>query len=292
MQWPPTPGPGAKRMKPNGFVAAASMTSQTSMPMRSHSSASSLTRAMLTFRKTFSSSFASSATSGEESSITCSFTERRTAAARLVARGFVPPTRRGTAFDALAGSPGFTRSGANARSKSAPARRPLRSSTSRNGPVVVPGKVVDCRIDQLAGPQLLRDAAAAEDRPEVRVLGAGEWRRHADEDDVHRRELGGIGRDDGQVAALEGRNEPIVVDIVDRRAARSQLVMRAVLGVQADDLATRLGEGDREGQSDVAQTDDGDPLVVHSGSGLLEAGRPGGAVASLPEAAGGTGWSG
>jgi hypothetical protein len=50
MQWPPTPGPGVKRMKPNGFVAAASMTSQTSRPIRSQSSASWLTSAMLTFR--------------------------------------------------------------------------------------------------------------------------------------------------------------------------------------------------------------------------------------------------
>ena len=52
-------------MNPNGFVAAASMTSQTSRPIRSHSSASWLTKAMLTLRKTFSSSLASSAASGE-----------------------------------------------------------------------------------------------------------------------------------------------------------------------------------------------------------------------------------
>ncbi len=40
------------------------MTSQMSMPMRSHSMASSLTRAMLTLRKMFSRSFVISATSG------------------------------------------------------------------------------------------------------------------------------------------------------------------------------------------------------------------------------------
>ena len=33
MQWPPRPGPGQKGMKPKGLVAAAAMTSQTSMPM-------------------------------------------------------------------------------------------------------------------------------------------------------------------------------------------------------------------------------------------------------------------
>ena len=31
-QWPPTPGPGVNFMKPNGFVAAMSMTDQTSIP--------------------------------------------------------------------------------------------------------------------------------------------------------------------------------------------------------------------------------------------------------------------
>ena len=48
-------------MKPNGLVAAASMTSQMSMPWSAHSTASSLTRAMLTMRNVFSSSLASSA---------------------------------------------------------------------------------------------------------------------------------------------------------------------------------------------------------------------------------------
>ena len=32
MQWPPMPGPGVNRMNPNGFVAAASITSQTFTP--------------------------------------------------------------------------------------------------------------------------------------------------------------------------------------------------------------------------------------------------------------------
>jgi hypothetical protein len=53
-------------MKPNGFVEAASITSQMSMSIRSVSWASSLTSAMLTERKMFSSSFESSAASGVE----------------------------------------------------------------------------------------------------------------------------------------------------------------------------------------------------------------------------------
>ena len=59
-------------MNPNGFVAAAPTTSQTSMPIRSQSWASSLTSAMFTDRKMFSSSLVSSAASGEETGTTLS----------------------------------------------------------------------------------------------------------------------------------------------------------------------------------------------------------------------------
>ena len=59
-------------MKPKGLVAAASMTSQTSMPIRSQSSFSSLTSAMFTERKVFSKSLASSATRVDDTGITCS----------------------------------------------------------------------------------------------------------------------------------------------------------------------------------------------------------------------------
>ena len=72
MQCPPSPGPGLKLMKPNGFVAAAPTTSHTSMLIRSQSCASSLTSAMLTERKMFSSSFVSSAASGDETGWTVS----------------------------------------------------------------------------------------------------------------------------------------------------------------------------------------------------------------------------
>ena len=72
MQCPPSPGPGLKDMKPKGFVAAASMTSQTSMFIRSQSCASSLTSAMFTERKMFSRSFVSSAASGDETGCTLS----------------------------------------------------------------------------------------------------------------------------------------------------------------------------------------------------------------------------
>ena len=63
-------------MKPYGLVAAASTTSQMSMPIRSQSMASSFTSAMFTERKTFSSSFDSSAASGPETCTTSSQTVR------------------------------------------------------------------------------------------------------------------------------------------------------------------------------------------------------------------------
>ena len=59
-------------MNPNGFVFAASTTSQTSMPIRSHISASSLTRPMLTARNVFSSSLTISATRVELTGTTVS----------------------------------------------------------------------------------------------------------------------------------------------------------------------------------------------------------------------------
>ena len=49
-------------MKPNGLVAAASITSQTLIPMRSHIIAISFARPMLIIRKVFSSSLTISAT--------------------------------------------------------------------------------------------------------------------------------------------------------------------------------------------------------------------------------------
>ena len=50
-------------MKPNGFVAAASITSQTSTPSLSQTIAISFTSPMFTLRNVFSSSFTSSAAS-------------------------------------------------------------------------------------------------------------------------------------------------------------------------------------------------------------------------------------
>ena len=71
-QWPPSPGPGVNFMNPNGFVAAASTTSQMSTPSRSAIWAVSFTSPMFTARKVFSRSLTVSATSGEDTGTTVS----------------------------------------------------------------------------------------------------------------------------------------------------------------------------------------------------------------------------
>ena len=65
MQWPPTPGPGLKAMKPYGLLAAALVISIGSSEKPAQISANSLARAMLTARKEFSYSLVISAASGE-----------------------------------------------------------------------------------------------------------------------------------------------------------------------------------------------------------------------------------
>jgi len=102
-------------MKPNGFVSAASITSQTSMSIRSHSCASSLTSAMFTERKMFSSSFDSSAASAVDTVWTLSTALPYSVAAACVDAAFTPPTIFGVVRVVKSVRPGSTRSGAYAR---------------------------------------------------------------------------------------------------------------------------------------------------------------------------------
>ena len=130
-------------MKPNGFVAAASTTSQKSIFIRSQSCASSLTSAMLTERKMFSSSFVSSAASGVVTRCTVSTAEPYSSAARSVHASVIPPTILGTFFVVQFSLPGSTRSGEKARLKSSPTLSPDASRRGSSSSLVVPGYVVD-----------------------------------------------------------------------------------------------------------------------------------------------------
>jgi hypothetical protein len=109
------------------------------MPIRSHKSASSFTRAMFTERKMFSSSFVISATRGLETMVTCGASGRSTAAASSAQSGVTPPTTFGVFCTVCSAAPGSMRSGLKARKKSRPARRPPRSSRGRMASSVVPG---------------------------------------------------------------------------------------------------------------------------------------------------------
>ena len=77
-------------MNPNGLVAAASMTSHTSMPSLLHIMASSFAMPMFTARKVFSSSLTISAVAGDDTGITCDHFEYRAVASRVQA-GVTPP---------------------------------------------------------------------------------------------------------------------------------------------------------------------------------------------------------
>ena len=95
MQWPPTPTPALKGMKPNGFVAAASTTSSNWMPIDVAAVSISFANAMLTARNEFSRSFVNSAAS-VELTVCTGATRPTTSAARRTQVGVTPPITRGT----------------------------------------------------------------------------------------------------------------------------------------------------------------------------------------------------
>ena len=79
-------------MNANGLVLAASMTSQTLTPNRSHNNAISLMKLMLMKRKVFSTSLASSAISGELTGTTSSMHAAYKTHAKTRGLGVSPPT--------------------------------------------------------------------------------------------------------------------------------------------------------------------------------------------------------
>ena len=167
------------------------MTSQTSRPIRSQSSASWLTRAMLTLRKTFSRSFASSAASGDESSMTLSLMRRRSAAARLVAAGVVAADQARHALRGAGRVAGVDPLRREGEVEVAAGDEPgsLELLAERPGRRAREGRRLE--DDELARAEVLADQRrGAQHRPEVRVLRAGDRRRDADEDDVGLGEAG------------------------------------------------------------------------------------------------------
>src|SRR5678815_5461657 len=102
-------------MKPNGLVAAARITSHTSMFILLHMSAISLTSPMFTLRNVFSRSFTVSATRAFETGTTVVSEDEYNATAISVQAGVTPPTTFGVFLVLKRGLRGSTRLGGNAR---------------------------------------------------------------------------------------------------------------------------------------------------------------------------------
>src|SRR5256885_10352696 len=143
MQCPPTPGPGVNFMKPNGFVAAASITSHTFTPSLSHTIAIPFTSPMFTVRNVFSRILTSSAASVDDTGTSRSIAGWYTAIARRRHVSVIPPTTLGVFRVLQVGLPGSTRSGENARKKSSPTLRPEPASAGSISSRVVPGYAED-----------------------------------------------------------------------------------------------------------------------------------------------------
>ena len=104
-----------------------------------------------------------------------------------------------------------------------PAFRPDCSTTSRNGPVVVPGKVVDWRTTRWPARRPSRTKAAAprtgaRSGSLVEVIGVGTHTNSASTS----RGRASAGLDDPQ-PSVERRAQPLVADVVDGRVAGVEL---------------------------------------------------------------------
>src|SRR5512137_1430658 len=140
MQCPPRPGPGVNFIKPKGLVPAASITSHTSTPRRSHMMASSLTSPILIMRKVFSSSLDISAASTEDTITTVWIAPEYQAVATSEQALVMPPITLGVLSVVQSSRPGSTRSGEKQMKRSSPTFSPdLSVSMGSVSSRVVPG---------------------------------------------------------------------------------------------------------------------------------------------------------
>ena len=174
--------------------------------------------------------------------------------------------------------PGSTRSGENARKKSASAFSPPASSIGCTTSSVVPGYVVDSSMTSCPGLQRRRHGLhRLDDVGEIRVLGLAERRRDADVDDVHLPEPPHVGGR-GQLPRLHDRGDLGVGDVGDVALPGVDLRRLRLVDVEAGDRKALARELDRQRQADVAEADDADARL------------PGGdAVEERPRVSGGHG---
>ena len=246
-------------MKPNGLVAAASTTSQTLMPSRSHISASSFTRPMFTARNVFSSSFTISATCGRAD------LDDRVDRRRVERLGERRARRRRAADDlrhVARREVRVARIDALGRERQEEIASGHQAALLENRPddfvrsTRIGGRFED---DELPGMQVLGNHLdGRDDVGEVRVLGLPERRRHADVDRVER-------LDDRRVAAWPracpaSRNWATSAVGTSGMYDSPRLIGVDLARVEVD--AGRLEAGarqlDGERQADVAEADHAD----------------------------------
>ena len=185
-------------MNPNGLVAAASIVSQTSMPRSRANIASSLTRATLTWRNVFSTSFASSATRVEPTR-TVVVDERGVERVDAIeARRRRCRTRSSASSSACAsGCPGRCAPGCSRRRSRGRRSAPSRCSRiGTNSSSVVPGYVVDSSTTSAPGRHERRRGRGR--RPRCRSGRAAPSRIGVGtviDGDVEAGAVGGVGRD-------------------------------------------------------------------------------------------------
>ena len=127
--------------------------------------------------------------------------------------------------------------------------------------------------DQLAAlGDLGQRPAGAQQRAEVGLAVGGQRRRHADEHRVGagQRRVVGLGVD-----LVQHRRQPLGGDVLDVGLPGADGRDLGVVDVDGDDVLARLGEGHRQRQPHVAQSDDSDrhrALTIHR---VLAAQAPG-----------------
>ena len=181
----------------------------------------------------------------------CDVAQERGRAGRP-AGGVMPPTSRGTSRRCTRRIARVDPLGGEREVEVAAATSPDRSSSSRNGPLVVPGNVVDCRTTSWPARSCVADEAAARrtgprSGPWPALIGVGTQTKIASTGRGRPRRYGHA------EATLEPGPKLGVADVVDRRATREQLVDAGLVRVDADDVQTGLDERQGERQADVAR---------------------------------------
>ena len=216
---------------------------------------------MFTERKTFSSSFVSSATSGVETGTTWSqISEYRATARSRQAVGEPADDLRRVAHRVV----GAARVDALGREGEAEldAGREARLLEQRDEPLAG-GARVGRRLehDELVALQHAGDRRGGGDqRAEIRLAVARQRRRHRDDDRVAARQLGHAQR---REEAVRHRGEPLGRDILDIALPSLQGADLARVDVDPHHVVARLAKGDRERQAHVPESDDSD---VHGAS--------------------------